>query len=58
MAKVLKPKEDSIDVNLYSCLFIVSAQSFFLSLYTTLTVPSRLDSSLISLIPSIFFISG
>ena len=53
IAKVLKPKEDSIDVNLYSCLLTVSGSMFRLRSITTLT-PSMLDSSLISLIPSIF----
>ena len=53
IAKVLKPKEVSIDVNLYNCLFTVSGSTFLLKSNTTLT-PSRLDSSLISLMPSIF----
>ena len=53
IAKVLKPKEVSTDVNLYSCLLTVSGSTFLLKSITTLT-PSRLDSSLISLIPSIF----
>ena len=54
IAKVLKPKEDSIDVSLYSCLLIVSGSTPLLKSTTTL-IPSRLDSSLISLTPSIFF---
>ena len=53
IAKVLKPKEVSTEVNLYNCLFTVSASTCLLKSITTLT-PSRLDSSLISLIPSIF----
>ncbi|ANS05415.1 hypothetical protein [uncultured Mediterranean phage] len=53
IANVLKPNEDSIDVNLYNCLLIVSGSTFLLKSITTLT-PLLLDSSLISLIPSIF----
>ncbi len=54
IASVLKPKELSIFVNLYNCLLTVSGSTAFLSSITTL-IPSLLDSSLISLIPSIFF---
>jgi len=54
IAKVLKPKELSIDVFLYSCLLIVSGSTPFLKSIATL-IPSLFDSSLISLIPSIFF---
>ena len=53
IAKVLKPKELSILVSLYNCRFIVSGSIPLLSSSTTL-IPSLLDSSLISLIPSIF----
>ena len=53
MAKVLKPKELSIFVSLYNCLLTVSGSTPFLSSITTL-IPSLLDSSLKSLIPSIF----
>ena len=53
IAKVLKPKELSMFVNLYNCLLIVSGSTAFLSSITTL-IPSLLDSSLKSLIPSIF----
>ena len=54
IANVLKPKELSIWVFLYSCLFTVSGSTPFLKSIDTL-IPSLLDSSLISLIPSIFF---
>ena len=54
IAKVLKPKEDSIEVSLYNCLLIVSGSTPLLKSITTL-IPSRLDSSLMSLTPSIFF---
>ena len=54
IAKVLKPNELSIWVFLYNCLFIVSGSTPFLKSIATL-IPSLLDSSLISLIPSIFF---
>ena len=53
IANVLKPNEVSILVNLYNCLLIVSGSILFLNSITTL-IPSRLDSSLRSLIPSIF----
>ena len=53
MARVLKPKELSIFVNLYSCLLTVSGSIAFLNSITTL-IPSLLDSSLKSLMPSIF----
>ena len=53
MAKVLKPNDDSIAVSLYNCRLTVSASTFLLRSNTTLT-PLWLDSSLISLIPSIF----
>ena len=53
IARVLKPKELSILVNLYNCLRTVSGSTAFLSSITTL-IPSLLDSSLKSLIPSIF----
>ena len=53
IANVLKPKEDSIDVNLYNCLFTVSGSTFLLRSKTT-RIPLWLDSSLISLIPSTF----
>ena len=53
IARVLKPNELSILVNLYSCLLIVSGSTAFLNSITTL-IPSLLDSSLISLIPYIF----
>ena len=53
IARVLNPKELSIVVNLYNCLLTVSGSTAFLSSITTL-IPSLLDSSLISLIPSIF----
>ena len=52
-AKELKPKELSIFVSLYSCLLIVSGSTPLLS-STTILIPSLFDSSLISLIPSIF----
>ena len=55
IAKVLKPNELSILVNLYNCLLIVSGSTDFLNSITTL-IPSLLDSSLISLIPSIFYL--
>ena len=35
IANVLKPKEDSIDVNLYNCLFTVSGSTFLLRSKTT-----------------------
>ena len=54
IANVLKPKELSICVFLYNCLFIVSGSTPFLKSIATL-IPSLFDSSLISLIPSIFF---
>ena len=53
IAKVLKPNELSMLVNLYNCLLIVSGSTAFLNSITTL-IPSLFDSSLISLIPSIF----
>ena len=53
IAKVLKPNELSILVNLYNCLLIVSGSTDFLNSITT-RIPSLLDSSLISLMPSIF----
>ena len=53
IAKVLKPKELSIDVYLNNCLFTVSGSTFDLKSIATL-IPSLLDSSLISLMPSIF----
>ena len=53
IASVLKPKELSIFVNLYNCRLIVSGSIAFLSSITTL-IPSLFDSSLISLMPSIF----
>ena len=54
IANVLKPKELSIWVFLYNCLFTVSGSTPFLKSIDTL-IPSLFDSSLISLIPSIFF---
>ena len=54
IASVLKPNELSIDVYLYNCLLTVSGSTFRLRSIDTL-IPSLLDSSLISLIPSIFF---
>ena len=54
IAKVLKPNELSICVFLYNCLFTVSGSTPFLKSIDTL-IPSLLDSSLISFIPSIFF---
>ena len=54
IAKVLNPKELSICVFLYNCLFTVSGSTPLLRSIDTL-IPSLLDSSLISLIPSIFF---
>ena len=54
IAKVLKPNELSMDVYLYNCLLIVSGSTLDLKSIATL-IPSLLDSSLISLIPSIFF---
>ena len=54
IASVLKPKELSIFVSLYNCLLIVSPSTPLLNSTTTL-IPSLLDSSLMSLIPSIFF---
>ena len=53
IAKVLNPKELSIDVYLKSCLFTVSGSTFDLKSIATL-IPSLFDSSRISLIPSIF----
>ena len=53
IAKVLKLKEDSNDVYLYSCLLTVSGSVFLFKSIATL-IPSRFDSSLISLMPSIF----
>jgi len=53
IAKVLKPKELSIEVYLNSCLLIVSGSTPDLKSIATL-IPSLFDSSLISLIPSIF----
>ena len=50
IARVLKPKELSMLVNLYSCLRIVSPSTPFLNSMTTL-IPSLFDSSLMSLIP-------
>ena len=52
--EVLNPNDVSTDVNLYNCLLTVSGSTFLLRSTTTLT-PSRFDSSLISLMPSIFF---
>ena len=54
IAKVLKPKELSICVFLYNCLFIVSGSTPFLKSIATL-IPSLFESSLMSLNPSIFF---
>ena len=54
IARVLNPNELSICVFLYNCLLIVSGSTPFLKSIETL-IPSLLDSSLISLIPSIFF---
>ena len=54
IAKVLKPNEDSMDVNLYNCLLIASGSIPRLKSITTL-MPSLFDSSLMSLTPSIFF---
>ena len=56
IASVLKPKELSIDVYLNNCLLIVSGSTPDLRSIATL-IPSLLDSSRISLIPSIFFFS-
>ena len=53
IAKVLKPNELSMDVYLYNCLLIVSGSTLDLKSIATL-IPSLLDSSLKSLIPSIF----
>ena len=53
IAKVLKPNELSMFVNLYNCLLTVSGSTPFLNSITTL-IPSLFDSSLKSLIPSIF----
>ena len=53
IAKVLNPNELSIDVYLNSCLFTVSGSTFDLKSIATL-IPSLLDSSRISLMPSIF----
>ena len=54
IANVLKPKELSIDVYLNNCLLTVSGSTFLLKSIETL-MPSLFDSSLMSLIPSIFF---
>ena len=54
IARVLNPKELSTDVYLKSCLLIVSGSTPDLKSIATL-IPSLFDSSLISLIPSIFF---
>ena len=54
IARLLNPNELSIDVYLYNCLLTVSGSTFLLRSIATL-IPSLLDSSLISLIPSIFF---
>ena len=53
IAKLLNPKELSIDVYLYNCLFTVSGSTLLLRSIATL-IPSLFDSSLMSLIPSIF----
>ena len=53
IARVLKPNELSIEVNLYNCLLTVSGSTFLLRSRTTL-IPLWLDSSLMSLMPSIF----
>ena len=53
IAKVLKPNELSIDVYLNNWRFTVSGSIFLLKSIATL-IPSLLDSSLISLTPSIF----
>ena len=37
MANVLKPNEDSMEVNLYNCLLTVSVSTFLLKSITTLT---------------------
>ena len=37
IANVLKPKDDSTDVNLYNCLLIVSGSTFLLRSIATLT---------------------
>ena len=54
IANVLKPKELSIDVYLNNCLLTVSGSTFLLKSIETL-IPSLFDSSLMSLMPSIFF---
>ena len=54
IARLLNPNELSIEVNLYNCRLTVSGSTFLLRSIATLN-PSLLDSSLISLIPSIFF---
>ena len=54
IASVLNPKELSIWVFLNNCLLTVSGSIPFLKSIATL-IPSLLDSSLISLMPSIFF---
>ena len=54
IANELKPNELSICVFLYNCLLTVSGSTPFLKSIDTL-IPSLLDSSLISFIPSIFF---
>ena len=53
IASVLNPNELSIEVYLYNCLLTVSGSTPRLRSITTL-IPSRFDSSLMSLIPSIF----
>ena len=53
IASVLKPNELSMFVSLYNCLLTVSGSTPFLNSITTL-IPSLLDSSLKSLMPSIF----
>ena len=53
IANVLNPKELSMFVNLYNCLLTVSGSTPFRSSITT-RIPSLLDSSLKSLMPSIF----
>ena len=53
IARVLNPNELSIEVYLYNCLLTVSGSTFLLKSIETL-IPSWFDSSLISLIPSIF----
>ena len=55
IANVLNPNELSICVFLYSCLLTVSGSTPLRKSIETL-IPSLLDSSLMSLIPSIFFL--